>query len=577
LASRYLCVFALLFLGLSGCDKTRHDNAIQAAANDVLKDDGAPTEWSELEAEVSEGTVTVELPGWLAEDEANLKQALSNIQHVDTVNLPIDESAEQQASVLLVEQSQGGAWTLQATLPNEDAGERLVDMSENLFRTEQIDTDFTFSRKFAEPAWLGVYDAVISRLTGQVDQMKVRFEDNTVSIEGICISAPFCEELNREFESLNLALESDLETYALLKVSVRPDGLAVEGVLAESTDQDELLSCLFDDAQPLKKDEVKLSIAEDRRLPEPMYGYWCETLRVLRPPLSDYMAKFEGPRVQIHGEVETIDQFDAVLSALPSVRNFTANADIAVTNRVNHLKAVCNGVRWRVSGHLPSSGTLDAIREIIRSAEDAPAVSFDISTGDRSGVDAKTREAASLFPTLCHHVPNGELRLYSKELTLLGTASDPEELQPLREALNQLQRLEPHVRIRAHSNPELRRLQEELDALLERTPLTFQDYSAELDSNGERAIDALAEWMKANPGPRFEMVVHSDGPGSSQFHFQLSEARIQTIMNGIYNRQGDDHRIQPRAVGNEYPIADRTTESGQRENTRIDMMVLPGR
>lgn len=97
--------------------------------------------------------------------------------------------------------------------------------------------------------------------------------------------------------------------------------------------------------------------------------------------------------------------------------------------------------------------------------------------------------------------------------------------------------------------------------------------SLNLGAEAQKYLDAVAEYLKANPRSVVRVVGHSDNAGSSTEQQTLSERRAQQAMEYLRRKGIAQGRIFPSAKGAREPLADNATEQGRRRNRRVDIRV----
>lgn len=568
-----ICCLLALIITLPACKPDSHDQTITAELQLLIPADENPEEWKDLSYEVHEGKVFITIPGWMAEDAQPLEDTIKSANHVTSVDVEIDGDAEKTPALLVVSQSEGGAWTLSGGMPDQAFVTQILAISQSILQTDALNPEFRIAREFAEPTWLPRYDQALRRLGGELENLEARFEADTVTLKGTCLNPAYCSGLTTEFEAMGLTLDSNFDSYSSLTVDSQPTGIALSGIVNSELDRTALFDCLFETDAPPESATVVLENEDDIQLSSSLFGNWCTVLRGLRPPLTNFTATFAGPRIQVVGEVQTIEEFNDIVGRFPSTESFSVQVRVPVADAISSLNATCNRSRWAVTGRVQSADTAAAIERELRANSRGRRATVDVETGDGAGEDAKVLEAIRFLPMLCSAAPDGVLRLSGKQLTLFGTADDLASIQPIREAAQESQRLEIRVRIRAFEDAGLREVQRQIDAILRDAPITFEPHGVAFDNAGSAAMSRINEVLLANRDVRFRLFVHSDGPGSARFHEKLSQERASAIMDAVYHADANDHRIQTYAAGNEYPIADTTTDEGEAENTRVELLV----
>ena len=68
---------------------------------------------------------------------------------------------------------------------------------------------------------------------------------------------------------------------------------------------------------------------------------------------------------------------------------------------------------------------------------------------------------------------------------------------------------------------------------------------------------------------------HTDSTGSEQYNLDLSRRRADSVSNYLVSRGVARARIETIGYGEQYPVADNTTESGRAQNRRVEIRITP--
>ncbi|MFC4002063.1 OmpA family protein [Prauserella oleivorans] len=122
--------------------------------------------------------------------------------------------------------------------------------------------------------------------------------------------------------------------------------------------------------------------------------------------------------------------------------------------------------------------------------------------------------------------------------------------------------------------PRKEQLQEQLDALLQRSPITFEAYSSELSTEGETAVAGVADLLAAAPARfRFEVGGHvARVPEiSAEEARQLSQDRAETVADLLVDQGVADDRVTSVGYGDTRPLGGDDDISDDR---RVEIRVL---
>ncbi len=104
--------------------------------------------------------------------------------------------------------------------------------------------------------------------------------------------------------------------------------------------------------------------------------------------------------------------------------------------------------------------------------------------------------------------------------------------------------------------------------------ISFEPGSDTIDAGARKALDDIAEILK-NCGPlKLEIAGHTDSQGRDVMNQQLSQARAQSVLNGLRERRVLTSTFSAVGYGETQPIADNDTEEGREANRRIEFRVV---
>ena len=82
----------------------------------------------------------------------------------------------------------------------------------------------------------------------------------------------------------------------------------------------------------------------------------------------------------------------------------------------------------------------------------------------------------------------------------------------------------------------------------------------------------MAEYMKKNPGVRFEVQGHTDNQGSDAVNDPLSQKRAEAIVSALEKLGVDGFNLKAVGKGSHEPVADNKTEAGRAKNRRVEFI-----
>ena len=103
--------------------------------------------------------------------------------------------------------------------------------------------------------------------------------------------------------------------------------------------------------------------------------------------------------------------------------------------------------------------------------------------------------------------------------------------------------------------------------------ILFDFDKATLQPASEPALDAIAEYLKANPNKRFYVVGHTDAKGTFSYNAKLSADRALAVADALKQDHGiASDRLEPHGVGPLSPIFSNSSEAGQGKNRRVELV-----
>ncbi|SFE33098.1 OmpA family protein [Roseivivax sediminis] len=106
--------------------------------------------------------------------------------------------------------------------------------------------------------------------------------------------------------------------------------------------------------------------------------------------------------------------------------------------------------------------------------------------------------------------------------------------------------------------------------------LDFASGDAALPAGSYASLDALADYLAANPDLRVLFVGHTDATGSQEANRALSRRRAEAA--ATYLRDSHDlpaARVGAEGAGYLAPVASNLTEDGRNRNRRVEAVILP--
>ena len=105
--------------------------------------------------------------------------------------------------------------------------------------------------------------------------------------------------------------------------------------------------------------------------------------------------------------------------------------------------------------------------------------------------------------------------------------------------------------------------------------VTFAVNSTAINANMRSVLDGVAQSMNNYPNSLIDVMGHTDSTGSDQYNLDLSRRRAESVANYLTSRGVSRARIETIGYGEQYPVADNTTESGRAQNRRVEIRITP--
>ena len=103
--------------------------------------------------------------------------------------------------------------------------------------------------------------------------------------------------------------------------------------------------------------------------------------------------------------------------------------------------------------------------------------------------------------------------------------------------------------------------------------LLFNTDSAELQPVSREQLGNIAAILKAYPDVHIKVGGYTDNTGDPQHNLKLSQDRADAVVRELVNLGVEPERLEAQGYGDQYPVADNSTEEGRAKNRRISMRV----
>lgn len=103
--------------------------------------------------------------------------------------------------------------------------------------------------------------------------------------------------------------------------------------------------------------------------------------------------------------------------------------------------------------------------------------------------------------------------------------------------------------------------------------VVFDFNSTKLKESSKKEIDLVYTFLKENPNTTIKITGHTDNIGNEEFNVKLSENRIKSVVNYLFEKGLDQKRVQLKGYGAKKPIATNNTEEGKKKNRRVEFKI----
>ena len=105
--------------------------------------------------------------------------------------------------------------------------------------------------------------------------------------------------------------------------------------------------------------------------------------------------------------------------------------------------------------------------------------------------------------------------------------------------------------------------------------VTFAVDSTTISPSFRAALDEVAASLQKYPNSLVDVMGHTDSTGSDAYNLDLSRRRAESVANYLVSRGTARARIATVGYGEQYPVADNTTEQGRALNRRVEIRITP--
>lgn len=101
----------------------------------------------------------------------------------------------------------------------------------------------------------------------------------------------------------------------------------------------------------------------------------------------------------------------------------------------------------------------------------------------------------------------------------------------------------------------------------------FEVDSTRVDSDGRQALEEVADVLGEYDKTAVIVQGHTDATGSEEYNLDLSERRAEAVERYLVSLGVDRDRLATMGFGEESPVASNDSESGRRQNRRVDILL----
>jgi peptidoglycan-associated lipoprotein len=113
--------------------------------------------------------------------------------------------------------------------------------------------------------------------------------------------------------------------------------------------------------------------------------------------------------------------------------------------------------------------------------------------------------------------------------------------------------------------------QDDIDALLKGLAIHFDFDKADLTSDSQKRLDALADKMRKNSGVHIKVAGNCDELGTEEYNLALGQKRAEAVKTYLGHLGIEGGRIETVSYGEEKPVDTSHTEAAHSANRRDDI------
>lgn len=101
----------------------------------------------------------------------------------------------------------------------------------------------------------------------------------------------------------------------------------------------------------------------------------------------------------------------------------------------------------------------------------------------------------------------------------------------------------------------------------------FEVDSTRVDSDGRLTLEEVADVLGEYDKTAIIVQGHTDSTGSDEYNLDLSERRAEAVERYLVSLGVDRDRLATMGFGEDSPVASNESESGRRQNRRVDILL----
>ncbi len=181
---------------------------------------------------------------------------------------------------------------------------------------------------------------------------------------------------------------------------------------------------------------------------------------------------------------------------------------------------------------------------------------------ERARLDARTREAE--MAAQAARVAQASARNAQSQAHAAQSQADA--------AQRQAQQERDRVAALEHDLQSLRARPTERGLVVTLGDVLFASGRADLQPGAQRSVQTLAQVLQQYPERRVLVEGFTDSQGSEQANLELSQRRAEAFRHALLQTGVSDDRIEVRAHGEAFPVADNGSAAGRQQNRRVEVL-----